>query len=120
MADIGSMKVTKEEFKEVALVSIRSSILGFFTGVLPGAGATMPTFLSYGMEQPNAKDISRKSLVKAVFVVLWLLNQQTMQSYEVVFIRSTTNTWYSGSGTTAIMLGALIAYGIQPGPQLVR
>ena len=33
MADIGSMKITKEEFKEVAPVSIRSSILGFFTGV---------------------------------------------------------------------------------------
>ncbi|MCR9833884.1 tripartite tricarboxylate transporter permease [Vibrio parahaemolyticus] len=58
LSNIGSMKVTKEEIKEVAPVSIRSSILGFFTGVLPGAG------------------------------------------------------------TTAIMLGALIAYGIQPGPRL--
>ncbi|MDK9759424.1 tripartite tricarboxylate transporter permease, partial [Vibrio sp. D173a] len=50
MSDIGSMKVTKEEVKDVAPVSIRSSILGFFTGVLPGAGATIAAFLSYGME----------------------------------------------------------------------
>lgn len=44
LSNIGSMKVTKEEIKDVAPVSIRSSILGFFTGVLPGAGATIAAF----------------------------------------------------------------------------
>lgn len=51
LSNIGSMKVTKDEIKDVAPVSIRSSILGFFTGVLPGAGATIAAFLSYGMER---------------------------------------------------------------------
>jgi len=48
--DIGNLKVTKEEFKEMAPVVGRSSVLGFFVGVLPGAGATIASFLAYGME----------------------------------------------------------------------
>lgn len=64
MSNIGSMKVTKEEFKDVAPTSIRSSILGFFTGVLPGAGATIAAFLSYGMERNLAPKDKQKEFGK--------------------------------------------------------
>lgn len=68
MKNIGSMKLTKEEVKEAAPVSLRSSILGFFTGVLPGAGATIAAFLAYGMERNLAPKAKKKSSVKARFV----------------------------------------------------
>ena len=34
----------------------RSSILGFLIGVLPGAGATIASFLAYGMERNYVND----------------------------------------------------------------
>jgi TctA family transporter len=49
--NLGSMKLTRGEVKEMAPVVGRSSVLGFFIGVLPGAGATIASFLAYGMEQ---------------------------------------------------------------------
>ncbi|MGB0734120.1 MAG: tripartite tricarboxylate transporter permease, partial [Pontibacterium sp.] len=44
MSKLGSMKLTKEEVKEVAPTIGRSSVFGFIVGVLPGAGATIASF----------------------------------------------------------------------------
>jgi putative tricarboxylic transport membrane protein len=49
--NLGSMKLERAEVKEMVPVIGRSSVLGFFIGVLPGAGATIASFLAYGMEQ---------------------------------------------------------------------
>ncbi|MFA0441880.1 tripartite tricarboxylate transporter TctA [Vibrio sp. 10N.286.49.C2] len=117
MSDIGSMKVTKEEFKEVAPVSIRSSILGFFTGVLPGAGATIAAFLSYGMERNLAPKEKRGEFGKGSIRGLVAPESANNAASSGSFVPLLT-LGIPGSGTTAIMLGALIAYGIQPGPRL--
>ncbi|WP_213882497.1 tripartite tricarboxylate transporter permease [Vibrio crassostreae] len=117
MSDIGSMKVTKEEIKEVAPVSIRSSILGFFTGVLPGAGATIAAFLSYGMERSLAPKDKQKEFGKGSIRGLVAPESANNAASSGSFVPLLT-LGIPGSGTTAIMLGALIAYGIQPGPRL--
>ncbi len=117
MSDIGSMKVTKEEFKEVAPVSIRSSILGFFTGVLPGAGATIAAFLSYGMERNLAPKEKKEEFGKGSIRGLVAPESANNAASSGSFVPLLT-LGIPGSGTTAIMLGALIAYGIQPGPRL--
>ncbi|MDW1890130.1 tripartite tricarboxylate transporter permease [Vibrio sp. Vb1574] len=117
LSNIGSMKVTKEEIKDVAPVSIRSSILGFFTGVLPGAGATIAAFLSYGMERNLApkekKDEFGKGSIRGLVAPESANNAASSGSFVPLLTLG-----IPGSGTTAIMLGALIAYGIQPGPRL--
>ena len=46
-----SLKLSREEVKLIAPSIGRSSILGFLVGVLPGAGATIASFLAYGMER---------------------------------------------------------------------
>ena len=51
LTDLGSIKISKEETKQMAKTIPRSSILGFIIGVLPGAGATIASFLAYGMER---------------------------------------------------------------------
>ncbi|UTT84708.1 tripartite tricarboxylate transporter permease [Vibrio pelagius] len=117
MSDIGSMKVTKEEVKDVAPVSIRSSILGFFTGVLPGAGATIAAFLSYGMERSLAPKEKQKEFGKGSIRGLVAPESANNAASSGSFVPLLT-LGIPGSGTTAIMLGALIAYGIQPGPRL--
>ncbi len=114
---IGSMKVTKEEFKEVAPVSIRSSIIGFFTGVLPGAGATIAAFLSYGFERNLAPKDKQEEFGKGSIRGLVAPESANNAASSGSFVPLLT-LGIPGSGTTAIMLGALIAYGIQPGPRL--
>ena len=56
LTDLGSIKVNKEETKQMAVTIPRSSILGFIVGVLPGAGATIASFLAYGMERNFVND----------------------------------------------------------------
>ncbi|WP_249664292.1 tripartite tricarboxylate transporter permease, partial [Lysinibacillus sp. D4B1_S16] len=46
---------TKEDLKESAIPISRGSLLGFFIGVLPGAGATLASFFSYITEKKFSK-----------------------------------------------------------------
>ncbi len=117
LANIGSMKVTKEEVREAAPVALRSSLLGFFTGVLPGAGATIAAFLSYGMEPNIAPKHKREEFGKGSLRGLVAPESANNAASSGSFVPLLT-LGIPGSGTTAIMLGALIAYGIQPGPRL--
>ncbi|ENM5786618.1 tripartite tricarboxylate transporter permease [Vibrio metoecus] len=117
MKNIGSMKLTKEEVKEAAPVSLRSSILGFFTGVLPGAGATIAAFLAYGMERNLAPKGKKEEFGQGSIRGLVAPESANNAASSGSFVPLLT-LGIPGSGTTAIMLGALIAYGIQPGPRL--
>ncbi|EJL6408478.1 tripartite tricarboxylate transporter permease [Vibrio cholerae] len=117
MKNIGSMKLTKEEVKEAAPVSLRSSILGFFTGVLPGAGATIAAFLAYGMERNLAPKDKKEEFGQGSLRGLVAPESANNAASSGSFVPLLT-LGIPGSGTTAIMLGALIAYGIQPGPRL--
>ena len=115
--NLGSMKVSKEEVKEMAPVIGRSSVLGFLIGVLPGAGATIASFLAYGTEQRIAGPVKGKEFGQGS--VRGLAAPETANNAAATgsFVPLLT-LGIPGSGTTAIMLGALVGYGIQPGPRL--
>ncbi|MCH8295461.1 tripartite tricarboxylate transporter permease [Candidatus Poribacteria bacterium] len=113
----GSLKVSKEEFKEIAPTIGRSSVLGFFVGVLPGAGATIASFLAYGMEQAFAKGQAKLKFGKGSLRGLAAPETANNAASTGSFVPLLT-LGIPGSGTTAVMLGALISYGIQPGPRL--
>ncbi|MBT6613249.1 MAG: tripartite tricarboxylate transporter permease, partial [Deltaproteobacteria bacterium] len=114
---IGSLKVSKAEIKEVAPTVARSSVLGFFVGVLPGAGATLASFLAYGMERNLANDKRKKEFGKGSLRGLAAPETANNAACTGSFVPLLT-LGIPGSGTTAVMLGALISYGIQPGPRL--
>jgi len=116
-ANLGSMKITKEEVKELAPVVGRSSFLGFLIGVLPGAGATIASFLAYGTEQRLAGPEKGKEFGKGSIRGLSAPETANNAAATGSFVPLLT-LGIPGSGTTAIMLGALIGYGIQPGPRL--
>ena len=115
--NLGSMKLSREEVKEMAPVVGRSSVLGFFIGVLPGAGATIASFLAYGVEQRLAGP--KKGAAFGTGSIRGLAAPETANNAACSgsFVPLLT-LGIPGSGTTAIMLGALISYGIQPGPRL--
>ena len=115
--NLGSMKVSRAEVREMAPVIGRSSVLGFLIGVLPGAGATIASFLAYGTEQriagPKKGAEFGKGSIRGLSAPETANNAAATGSFVPLLTLG-----IPGSGTTAIMLGALIGYGIQPGPRL--
>jgi putative tricarboxylic transport membrane protein len=114
---LGSMKLSKAEIADVAPVVGRSSVLGFFVGILPGAGATIASFLAYGMERhlASAKEKLRfgKGSLRGLAAPETANNAASTGSFVPLLTLG-----IPGSATTAIMLGALLSYGVQPGPRL--
>ncbi|MBP0047490.1 tripartite tricarboxylate transporter permease [Marinobacterium sp. AK62] len=117
MAALGSMKLSREEVKEVAPTIGRSSVFGFLVGVLPGAGATIASFMAYGLERNLASAKEKLKFGKGSLRGLAAPESANNAASTGSFVPLLT-LGIPGSGTTAIMLGALIAYGIQPGPRL--
>jgi putative tricarboxylic transport membrane protein len=95
--------------------TLRGSVLGFVVGVLPGTGASVASAISYTLEKRvsdtegtfgkgdmrglASPEAANNSCAAGAFVPMLTLG-------------------VPGSGTTAVMLGALMLYSIQPGPQL--
>jgi len=117
--DFGSLKISREEVGQITPVVARSSILGFFVGVLPGAGATIASFLAYGMERALAPVKEKlkfgQGSIRGVAAPETANNAACTGSFVPLLTLG-----IPGSGTTAVMLGALISYGVQPGPQLFQ
>ncbi|MGC0120733.1 tripartite tricarboxylate transporter permease [Pseudoalteromonas piscicida] len=116
---IGSTKLSGAEVKEMAPVVGRSSILGFIIGVLPGAGATIASFMAYATERNLAPKAIRERFGHGEIRGLAAPESANNAACTGSFVPLLT-LGIPGSGTTAIMLGALIAYGIQPGPTLMQ
>jgi putative tricarboxylic transport membrane protein len=117
--DIGSLKIEKSEAREMVPVVARSSVVGFFVGVLPGAGATIASFLAYGMERALAPAKEKLKFGKGSIRGLAAPETANNAACTGSFVPLLT-LGIPGSGTTAVMLGALISYGVQPGPQLFQ
>jgi putative tricarboxylic transport membrane protein len=111
------LRLSKSDVNAIVPTITRSSVLGFFVGVLPGAGATIASFLSYGFEKSLARDPAPRfgqGNIKGLAAPEAANNAACTGSFVPLLTLG-----IPGSGTTAILLGALIAYGIQPGPRLI-
>ncbi|WP_429159800.1 tripartite tricarboxylate transporter permease [Aeromonas media] len=117
LQQLGSLKLSKDEVKEIAPPIARSSVLGFLIGVLPGAGATIASFMAYGAERNFARKGKRNEFGKGSLTGIAAPEAANNAASSGAFVPLLT-LGIPGSGTTALMLGALIAYGIQPGPRL--
>ncbi|MBR7796876.1 tripartite tricarboxylate transporter permease [Agaribacter marinus] len=113
---LGSLKITKQEFKEMRGPMSRQSILGFLLGVLPGAGATIASFIAYITEKRIAKspEAFGKGSVKGLAAPETANNAATSGAFVPLL-----SLGIPGSGTTAVMLGAFLVLGVQPGPLLM-
>ncbi|MFF8895663.1 tripartite tricarboxylate transporter permease [Brevibacterium casei] len=109
--------VTKEELRRAAPSTVRGTGLGFTVGVLPGAGATLATFLAYGVEKQVSrfKHLIGKGAPEAVAAPEAANNAAANASFI-----PTLALGIPGSGTTAVLLGAFVIFGLQPGPLLFQ
>ena len=93
----------------------RSSILGVLIGIVPGAGATIASFVAYGVEGQYGK--RRAQLGNGI--PEGIVAPQTAATASVGGAMIPLMTMgIPGSGATAIILGAFLLHGIQPGPQV--
>ena len=95
--------------------TVRSSVVGFVVGVLPGAGATIASAMTYSMERRlTDKDGSfGKGDIRGVAAPEAANNSAATGSFVPMLTLGVP-----GSGTTAVMVGALSLYNITPGPAL--
>jgi putative tricarboxylic transport membrane protein len=95
--------------------TLRSSVVGFVVGVLPGAGATIASAMTYSMEKRLAGDGGTfgDGDIRGVAAPEAANNASAAGSFVPMLTLGVP-----GSGTTAVMVGALSLYNITPGPAL--
>ena len=115
IAKVGRILPTKQDLKESSTPILRGSLLGFFIGVLPGAGATLASFFSYIAEKKLSKNPEKfgKGAIAGVAAPESANNAASGGAMIPLLTMG-----IPGSGTTAILMGALIMYNVQPGPLL--
>lgn len=116
--EIKDLRISRKEAKAIAPVIGRQSIQGFFIGVLPGAGATIASFLGYAVERNIAKKEEQDEFGKGSIKGLAAPETANNAACTGSFVPLLT-LGIPGSGTTAILLGALLALNVTPGPRLM-
>ena len=117
-SDIKDLRINASEARQIAPVIGRQSIQGFLIGVLPGAGATIASFLGYAVERNIASKEDQKQFGKGSLKGLAAPESANNAACTGSFVPLLT-LGIPGSGTTAILLGALIALNVSPGPRLM-
>lgn len=111
----GRMLFNWKELKATWWGTLRSSVVGFGVGVLPGAGATIASAMTYSMEKSltDTEGTFGKGDIRGVAAPEAANNSAATGSFVPMLTLGVP-----GSGTTAVMVGALSLYNITPGPAL--
>ena len=113
----GRMLFNLKEGLSVLATNLRSGALGFGLGILPGAGATLASAVAYMSE----KRLAHKDNKFGNGDLRGLAAPETANSASACGSMVPMLTLgVPGSGTTAVMLGALTLYNITPGPLLFQ
>ena len=117
--EIKELRINRQEAREMAPVIGRQSIFGFLVGVMPGAGATIASLMGYAVERNLAPPDKRKEFGKGSVRGLSAPETANNAASTGSFVPMLT-LGIPGSGTTAILLVALISLGVTPGPSLIN
>ncbi|MEA4883748.1 MAG: tripartite tricarboxylate transporter permease [Clostridia bacterium] len=113
----GRIWITKEQWKRSIGPILRQTPVGFLIGVLPGTGGTVATMMAYN----NEKQISKHPEEFGKGAIEGLAAPEAANnSCSIGAILPMITLGVPGSGTAAIMLGALMIAGLQPGPLLFQ
>jgi putative tricarboxylic transport membrane protein len=107
---------TLQDLKDSRFAFANGSVVGFLIGVLPGAGSTIASFISYGIE----KAVSRRPEQFGQGVVEGVAAPEGANNAETggALIPMLT-LGIPGSSTTAVLLAALVLWGFKPGPLFI-
>jgi putative tricarboxylic transport membrane protein len=100
----------------VRMTMVRATIIGFFIGALPGAGATVAAFMAYAVEKKSSKHPEKfgTGVIEGVAAPEAANNAATGGALVPLLTLGLPS-----SATTAVLLGALLIFGLRPGPLLM-
>ncbi|MEI7613216.1 MAG: tripartite tricarboxylate transporter permease, partial [Betaproteobacteria bacterium] len=104
------------DLKQAFPAMLRGTAIGSILGVLPGGGAALPPFTAYAVEKRLAKDPSRfgKGAIEGVASPEAANNAGAQTSFIPLLTLGIPS-----NALMALMIGALMIQGIQPGPQIM-
>jgi putative tricarboxylic transport membrane protein len=107
---------TRQDLKDSRFAFANGSVLGFLIGVLPGAGSTIASFISYGVEKALSRRPEQfgKGVAEGVAAPEAANNSETGGALVPMLTLG-----IPGSSTTAILLAALVLWGFKPGPLFI-
>ncbi len=107
--------VRRSDIRRAIAPTLRGTGVGFGLGVLPGAGATLASFMSYGIEKQVSKN--RSEIGSGAVEGVAAPEASNNAAANASFI-PTLSLGIPGGGTTAVLLGGFVIFGLQPGPLL--
>jgi putative tricarboxylic transport membrane protein len=108
---------TLQDWKDSIFPVLRASILGFFMGIIPGISVVIPTFVSYSLEKKLSKFPEKFGTGVIEGVAAPEAANNAAASGTMVPLLS---LGIPAGASSAIVLGALMIYGLNPGPLLIK
>jgi putative tricarboxylic transport membrane protein len=111
-----SLIPTREDMRRIVMPIVRGAAVGSFFGPLPGTGPTISSFIAYALERRVSRHPERfgSGMVEGIAAPETANNAAVQTSFI-----PTLTLGIPGSATMAVMLGAFLVHGVQPGPQLM-
>lgn len=116
IAKITSLMPTKEDWKRMVAPILRGTIIGSAVGILPGSGSILGSFAAYSLEKKVSKNSSQfgKGAIEGVAAPEAANNAGAQTSFIPMLTLGIPS-----NPVMALMVGAMIIQGIQPGPSVI-
>ena len=111
-----SLVPARDELLSMGAPMVRGAGVGAFFGALPGTGGTIATFISYALEKRVAREPQRfgKGAIEGVAAP-----ESANNAAAITAFIPTLTLGIPGDVIMALMLGAMVIHGIQPGPMML-
>ena len=116
MAKVKGLMLTKDDFKRIVAPVLRGTFLGSALGILPGGGAMLSSFAAYSIEKKISKNSAQfgKGAIEGVAAPESANNAGAQTSFIPMLTLGIPS-----NPVMALMIGAMIIQGIQPGPSVM-
>jgi putative tricarboxylic transport membrane protein len=116
LSRVRGLMPTRADLRSSFPAIVRGTIIGSFLGVLPGGGAVLSSFAAYAFEKKVARDPSRfgKGAIEGVASPEAANNAGAQSSFIPMLTLG-----IPANAVMALMIGALIIHGVQPGPRVM-
>jgi putative tricarboxylic transport membrane protein len=107
---------TFQDWADSRLPILRGTVVGFFLGLIPGGGALISTFASYTLEKRLSRDPKRfgRGAIEGLAGPETANNSGAQASFVPML-----SLGLPSNVVTAILIGALIIHGVEPGPLMI-
>jgi TctA family transporter len=116
IAKITNLLPTKEQWKRIIAPILRGTIIGSAVGILPGSGSILGSFAAYSIEKKISKNSAQfgKGVIEGVAAPESANNAGAQTSFIPMLTLGIPS-----NPVMALMVGAMIIQGIQPGPSVI-